>query len=294
MANMRVVVVGSTGVLGRYVIPHLLERNHRVRAVVRDESRAKLLRHMGAEVVLGDILDAASMISATADSDAVLHIATVIVQAATTIALPRDPREWHQNDRVRREGTTNLLRAAEKNRVRRYIQQSTTFIYGDHGHEIVNEAVHIPPVTVPHRQSTVDMEAFVKASPLDWVILRGGAFYGAGTGAEDGWRISAREGKLQMPGDGSALISLCHVTDVAHAFVMAFEHAPPCSVFNIVDDEPVSYRDVLSFVAAQMDASEPQTKPDLSMLSLGCSNARFKAEVGWSPAYPTFRSGLAM
>jgi len=119
MANMRVAVVGSTGVLGRYVIPRLIERNHRVRAVVRDEKRANLLRHMGAELVLGDILDPESMVAATKDSDAMLHIATVIVQAATTIAPPRDPREWHKNDRVRREGTLNFLRAAEKNKVKR-------------------------------------------------------------------------------------------------------------------------------------------------------------------------------
>jgi len=290
---MNVAIVGSTGVLGRYIIPRLLERNHRVRAVVRDESRANLLRHMGADVVLGDILDPASMISVTEDLDAVLHVATVILQAATTIAPPRDPREWHQNDRVRREGTMNLVRAAEKNKVQRYIQQSTTFIYGDHGQEIADETFTIPSIEIPpHRRSTVDMESFVKASPLDWVILRGGAFYGAGTGAEDGWRITARDGTLQMPGDGSGLISLCHVTDVARAFVMALEKADAQSVFNVVDDEPVSYRDLLSFVAAQMDAPAPQPKADLTMLSLGCSNATLKSAIGWSPLYPTFRSGL--
>jgi uncharacterized protein YbjT (DUF2867 family) len=62
---MRIAVVGSTGVLGRYVIPLLLERNHGVRAVVRDENRAMLLRHMGADVVVGDILDPTSMITVT-------------------------------------------------------------------------------------------------------------------------------------------------------------------------------------------------------------------------------------
>ena len=292
---MRVAVVGSTGVLGRYLIPRLIERKHRVRAVVRDEKRATLLRHMGAEVVLGDILDPDSMVVATNDCDAVLHIATNIVQAATTIAPPRDPRDWHQNDRVRREGTMNLLRAGEKNKVERYVQQSTTFIYGDHRQEIVDENVPISSaVTVPHRRSTVDMESFVKVSPLDWVILRGGAFYGAGTGAEDGWRASAREKKLRMPRNGSGLISLCHVTDVANAFVVALEQAPARSIFNVVDDEPVSYRDLLSFVAMQIGAPEPQPTHDLSMLSLGCSNARLKSSFGWSPLYPTFRSGLAM
>ena len=292
---MRVAVVGSTGVLGRYLIPRLIERKHRVRAVVRDEKRATLLRHIGAEVVLGEILDPESMIVATKNSDAVLHIATVIVQAATTIAPPRDPRDWHQNDRVRREGTINLLRAAEENKVERYIQQSTTFIYGDHGQEIVDESFPIPSAaTVPHRRSTVDMESFVKVSPLDWVILRGGAFYGAGTGAEDGWRASSREQNLQMPGNGSGLISLCHVTDVANAYVIAVEQAPARSIFNVVDDLPVSYLDLLSFVAVQTGGRNPRPKLDLSMLSLGCSNSRLKSSLGWSPVYPTFRSGLAM
>lgn len=292
---MRVVVVGSTGVLGRYLIPRLLESNHHARAVVRDERRGKLFKHMGAEVAVGDILDAGSMVRATKDAEAVFHAATVIVQAATTIAPPRHPREWEQNDRVRREGTVNLVRASEQNKVKRYIQQSTTFIYGDRGQERADESIPVGPTApVPHRQSTVDMEAAVKDSKLDWVILRGGAFYGAGTGAEDGWRQSAREHKLQMPGDGSALISLCHVTDVARAFVTALERADSGSVFNVVDDEPVSYRDLLSFVAAQMDAAEPVPNPELSMLSLGCSNAKLKAALGWAPLYPTFRSGLAM
>ena len=292
---MRVAVVGSTGVLGRHLIPRLIERKHRVRAVARSRERARAFAQMGAEVVTGDILEPESMIAATKDSDAVLHIATVIVQAATTIAPRRDAREWRENDRVRREGTANLLRAAEENRVRRYVQQSTTFIYGDQGHKIADEAVAISPVApTPHRQSTVDMEALVTASALDWVILRGGAFYGPGTGGEDGWRQSAREGKLRMPGDGSALISLCHVADVASAFAEALERAPARSVFNVVDDEPVSYRDLLSFVAAQAGVAGPQPDSGVTMASLGCANARIKAELRWSPAYPTFRSGLAM
>ena len=97
-----------------------------------------------------------------------------------------------------------------------------------------------------------------------------------------------------MPGDGSALISLCHVTDVARAFLMALEQAPARTSLNVVDDEPVNYRNLLSFIAAQMGSPEPQPDPILSMLSLGCSNARLKSVLGWLPLYPTFRSGLAM
>jgi 2-alkyl-3-oxoalkanoate reductase len=292
---MRVAVIGSTGVLGRHLIPRLIERNHNVRAVVRNQERAKGFYQMGAEVISADILDPVGMVTATKGSDAVLHIATAIVQAATTIAGPRDALDWERNDRIRREGTINLLRAAENNKVQRYIQQSTIFIYGDHGQKIVDESTPIPSVApFPQRQSTTDMEGFVTACPLDWVILRGGAFYGSGTGAEEGWRSSAREGNFRFPGDGSALISLCHVADVAHSFVLALERAPSRTVFNVVDDEPVSYRGLLFFVATQIGAVKPRPDSDLTMPSLGCSNSRLKSAVGWSPAYPTFRSGLAM
>ena len=76
--KMRILVVGATGVLGRQVVPRLVERGHAVRAVVRRAEQGPVLEAAGAEVVQGDILDRDSLTAAAADCEAAMHIATAI------------------------------------------------------------------------------------------------------------------------------------------------------------------------------------------------------------------------
>ena len=281
---MRVLVVGPTGVLGRNVVPRLLERGHRVRALVRQEAQAGGLRRLGVEVAPGDILDRESLARAAAGADAALHLATAIPR-------PGEPQDWRRNDRIRREGTANLLAAAAGAGLRRYVQQSVALLYGERGACIADEAaaLHPSPVTA----SAADMERLVMASPLDWCVLRSGLFYGPGTGREEGWYREAREGGLRVPGDGRGLLSLVHLADMARAVVAALEAAPAGSVYNVVDDEPVCYRALYGYIAARAGGPEPRDGGEASLPSLGCSNARLRRELGWEPAYPTYRSGLA-
>jgi nucleoside-diphosphate-sugar epimerase len=280
--SMQILVVGATGVLGRQVVPRLVERGHSVRAVVRRPEAAHGLAAAGVEIAAGDILEAESLLAAARGCDAALHLAT---------AIPKPGGDWSRNDRIRRDGTRNLLAAAAANGVRRYVQQSIVMLYGDTGQTSVDEAAPLQPS--PVIQSAADMEQMVQAAALDWCILRGGLFYGAGAGLEDGWRQAARAGTLQLPGDGSDLISLIHVVDMARAVVLAVEGAPPGSIYNVVDDEPARYADLLAYVAAQVGSSPPPTGGPRRMASFGCSNAKIKRELGWQPAYPSYRSGLA-
>jgi uncharacterized protein YbjT (DUF2867 family) len=58
---MRVAVVGATGVLGRHVVPRLIERGHDVRPIVRTDEHVRRFQGLGISAVRGDILDAASL-----------------------------------------------------------------------------------------------------------------------------------------------------------------------------------------------------------------------------------------
>ncbi len=280
---MQTIVIGATGVLGRHVVPRLLERGHHVRAVVRTPQQAVMCQRQGAEAVLGDILDAASLHVAVTGCEAALHLATAIPK-------PGGPQDWGPNDRIRREGTQNLLIACQQAGVRRYMQQSTAFLYNFQGAELADETT--PLRAHPFLQSTSDMENLVQASLLDWCILRGGFFYGPGT-CEDAWRETARQGSLQLPGDGKDRLSLIHVVDMARAVVLATEKAPPRSIYNVVDDQPVSYAALYQYVAARVGGPLPSPGGPVLLPSFGCRNDRLKAELGWWPAYPTYRSGLA-
>jgi 2-alkyl-3-oxoalkanoate reductase len=281
--TMQILVLGASGVLGRQVVPRLVERGHAVRAIVRRAEQARALQVTGAEPVLGDILDQESLHAAARNCDAILHLAT---------AIPRTgDGDWSRNDRIRREGTDNLLAAAAANGVGRYVQQSIAMLYGDTGRSVVDESAPLQPTA--RIQSAADMEKMVRRARLDWCILRGGMFYGAGAGLEEEWRHAAQQGELVLPGDGSDLISLVHVVDMARAVLVAVEYASSGSVYNVVDDEPARYADLFAYVAAQLGVAAPQPGGPRLRFSFGCSNARIKRELGWQPAYPSYRSGLA-
>ena len=191
---MRMFVVGATGVLGRHTLPRLVERGHSVAVVARHPEDVARLRRLGFDAHHGDILDAESLREPLGGCEVALHLAT---------AIPRRPdMGWDLNDRIRREGTRNLLATAQQQGVRRYVQQSITLLYGDSGGQLVSEEQPLAPY--PRIASAFEMEEAVRASSLDWVILRGGSFYGPGTGREDDWYRQAEEGTLTVPGDGSA------------------------------------------------------------------------------------------
>jgi nucleoside-diphosphate-sugar epimerase len=279
---MRICVVGATGVLGRHVLPRLQERGHSVRAVVRRAEHLAPLQRQGIEAVRGDILDPRSLEPAVAGCDAALHLATAIPRGAGG--------DWSRNDRIRRDGTRNLLAAATSAGVRRYVQQSITFLHGDRGTAIVDETATLQPR--PGIQSAADMEAQVQASAFEWCILRGGAFYGPGTGREESLRAELQAGTLRLPGDGTAYVSLIHVADMAQAVVLAAESAPAHGVFNVVDDTPVTYATFYSYLAAQEDMPDPEPGGPV-VASLACANVHLRETLPWRPAYPSFRSGLA-
>lgn len=280
---MRIVVVGATGVLGRQVVPRLLERGHRVRAVVRKPEQAAKLQQLGTEPILGDILDPTSMDTALTSCEVVLHLATAIPK-------PGGAQDWARNDRIRREGTQNLLTACQRTGVHRYVQQSIAFLYRDQAGVLADETTPLQPN--PFLQSTLDMEALVQTSLLDWCILRGGFFYGPGT-FEDAWQDAARQGALQLPGDGSGRISLIHAVDMAHATVLAAEKAPARSIYNVVDDQPVTYKELFQHIATLVGGPSPTPGGPEFLPSFACRNDRLKAVLGWLPAYPTYRSGLS-
>ena len=126
-----------------------------------------------------------------------------------------------------------------------------------------------------------------------WRILRGGLFYGPGTGREEAYRAALAKGELRLPGDGSAYLSLIHVADMAQAIVAAIEAETRDLIANIVDDHPPTYAELFGFLAAQAKAPPAQAGGPPGMASFRIRNARAKQRLGWRPFYADYRAGLA-
>ncbi|HUT50078.1 MAG TPA: NAD(P)-dependent oxidoreductase [Alphaproteobacteria bacterium] len=281
---MKIAVIGATGVLGRHLIPRLVERGHDVRGSARNADGEGLLAGLGATPMRADILDRASLDPLVAGCDAALHVATAIPTA-------RGTGDWAVNDRIRREGTAQLLDACAQAGVTRYLQQSVTMILtaADDRPQTEDDET----VGAGRLASSVDAETQVRASDLDWRILRGGSFYGPGTGHGAEWLEAARKPGYAMPGDGSGFVSLIHIADMAEAVAAAIETGQGRTVWNAVDDEPVRMRDLTAYVAHLAGGPAPATGGPGQLASFRVSNARLKAELGWRPRYASYRSGLA-
>lgn len=280
---MNVFVVGATGVLGRNVIPRLLERGHRVRAVIRRHEQARFLEQVGVEPVIGDLLDRRSLEYAARGSEIALYLAPALAGPAQ--------QDSNFQRRVLLEGVRNLLEVLNRTGAKRYIGQSTTLVYGENGQETVDEFT--PLQVTPLAQPAAEMETLIRSSEFQWTLLRGGLLYGPGTGREESWWQAARNGRLRLPGDGSDLVSLVHVVDMARAVVSATEPGSRGGIYNIVDDEPVSTKDLFGYVAAQVGQAAPRAGGPRFLPSLGVKNIKAQLELAWRPVYPGYQAGLA-
>jgi nucleoside-diphosphate-sugar epimerase len=136
---MRVFLAGATGAIGRRLVPQLVEAGHEVTAVTRSEKKLDNLYELGTEPILCDVFDAERLgsVVAQAEPEAVINQLTDLPQNLN----PRKLKEYYAaNNRVRRDGTSNLLSAALGAGVRRFLVQGAAYWYAPAGGPLKTEA----------------------------------------------------------------------------------------------------------------------------------------------------------
>lgn len=282
-------ILGAGGVYGRHLTPRLVSAGHEVRALVRRVEAASVARACGADIRLADIFDSGALRSALEGCD-------VCVNVATSLPGPSGRGDYDSNDRLRREGTPLLMEACRQAGVGRLVQQSICWV-GATGETLADETALFEPQNddVGSRaiRAALDMEETVRSSGLDWLILRGGLFYGPGTGSDDDWFERAATGRLRLPGDGSDFVSLVHVADMAAATTAAIAAWPSRSTLIVTDDMPVRWRDLFAYAAALAGAEPPQPGGRAGLPSFRMSNGLARRKLAWEPRFSDYRAGLA-
>lgn len=304
---MRVFICGATGVLGRRVVPALVSMGHQVVGLSRSPANVAWLTQHGAEARMGDLFDPEQVRQSSADCEAFLHLATAIPSNLTSGA-----RDWTTNDRIRREGTANMLEAALSAGARLYVQQSITFLYGDRNGEWVDVDTPIQERPGGILQSAVDMERIVKEAAgrgLPALTLRFGSFYSHDSKLTAIMFDQIRRRRLPVVGAGDVYWNNLNVDDAASAVVLAVDKHTQAvgQTFIVCDDEPAPMGDVLDFIADRLGAGRPRRIPrwlgaafagrsasSTVLSSCRCRNDRIKSVLGWTPAYPSYREGYAV
>jgi nucleoside-diphosphate-sugar epimerase len=299
---MRVFVAGGTGVIGRRLVPQLVARGNQVTATTTSAGKLGLLAQLGADGIVMDGLDAASVgeAVATARPDAIVNQMTGLSRAhAGKPNLRRADRFFATTNRLRSEGIDHLLAAAEAAGVSHVVAQGHASMNGVRtGGWVKTEE---DPLEVIEGTKAINHleDAVVRAGGA---VLRYGGFYGPG--AWDDQVKLVRKRLLPLVGGGTGYVSWVHVDDAASATVLAVEQKAK-GVFNIVDDEPAPVSEWLPYLAECAGAKPPRRIPAwlarllagemaVGMMTegRGFSNAKAMRELGWELRYPSWRQGF--
>jgi nucleoside-diphosphate-sugar epimerase len=308
---MRIMVMGATGAVGQRLLPMLIEDGHEVVAGTRSPAKADALRALGAIPVVCDALDREAVLGAVLGAEP-----EVIVHQMTALAGLKPGRSFDrmfaQTNRLRDEGTRNLVEAARAAGTRRVIAQSFTgWPFAREGGPVKEVDAPLDPSPVAGMRAAhaaiVACERQVRETP-EGVVLRYGGFYGPGTNIARGEDMAELVAKRRVPivGDGGGMWSFTHVDDAAGGVLATLGADVPGGVYAIVDDEPAPVREWLPALAAALGAPPPRRVPrwvgrlaagaPMTMMlteARGASNARTKTALGWAPRWPSWREGFA-
>lgn len=272
---MTILVTGATGKVGSRLSKRLAQRGDRVRALVRDPTRATELRDAGIELVEGDLLKVASLAAALHGVDAVVHCAAFF-RGAT-------PEQAHAVNDV---GTQHLANAARAASVKRFVFTSTGLVYGPNGGRLAREDDACAP-TAAYPVSKLAAERFLLAlEDLDVRVLRLPFVYGDGD-------PHIEEAIPMLRGFPPAQrMSIGHHADVAQAVARLLDAPSPAHrVYNVADDEAPELAALFASVGAQPpDGSNAETARAFDILLDG---RRIREDLGFAPKFPRLADALA-
>lgn len=239
----RILLTGGAGFIGSHLVERLVENNE---LVVLDTLRRDALtgtahgRHPNLRLVEGNVLDPASVRSAMAGCQAVLHLAS-IAGVDTVMRIPVETM------RVSLLGTANVLEAAvlEKD-MRRVLDFSTSEVFGRHAFNVsegdvtslgaVGEArwtYSVAKIATEHLAMCYHRE-----HGLPCVAVRPFNIYGprqVGEGAVHHFILRALAGEpLRIHNDGAQIRAWCYVDDIVRGVLLCLERPEaPGNTFNI-------------------------------------------------------------
>jgi nucleoside-diphosphate-sugar epimerase len=179
---------------------------------------------------------------------------------------------------------------------------STTGVYGDRRGGWVNEQSRLAAQSVEGARRVGAERDWLEVGQgmgLTVTIFRLPGIYGPGRSALD--RLRAGEARrIAAPGQ---VFSRIHVDDLAAGLHASIRQPRAGGIYNLCDDEPAPNSDVIAYAADLLGQAPP---PEIALAdanlspaamrfyaeSKRVSNTRAKGELGWRPAYPTYREGL--
>ncbi len=283
-------LTGSNGVMGRAATAELVGAGHEVIGLVRRAWAAAIVEDQGAIPFYGDVFDPAALREGMAGCDAVINFATRIPIGAGAYR----PGSLTAVNRLRIEGAGLVVEAAAEVGVRRFVQQSLSFIYQDRGDEWIDETtpVDVTPVTEPLVVAEEHARRIEETGGTA-VCLR----YGLIVGDDRNTRYTMRRARKRRPfalGGPDGWMHVIHPDDIGTSVLSAL--SAPSGHYN-VGAAPLTRREYADLVAKAVGRERGDfladwvvdlggDKMELLTRSQRVSSALFTERTGWKPRRP--------
>src|SRR5471030_2583989 len=275
---MKIFITGATGKVGSRLVPYLLNQGHAVRLLVRNPESANMFKELGAEVVLGDLLDNDNLVEAIRGTDVVVH----------TAAQFRGGISEETARAVNLDATIILAKEALDAGVTRFIFTSTGNVYRglNINRPCREDDILVPANEIYPKTKIAAEEALLKMhreQGLDIRIMRLGFVYGAGDPhIAEFLPYAANWNPLKQ-------FSIVHHEDVDLALLLAAS-TPGIGgrIYNVADDKPITIGEFtkLNGGSAQVPTKDGWLLPNLWDMAM--DTERIKKDLNFQPKYPSF------
>ena len=254
MKSELVLVTGAAGFIGRPLVAALLAEGRRVRVLVRRADAAASLAALGAESVVGDLLDPSAIQRAAAGVTSVFHL-------AGRLFAPGVPAQEYQ--RLHVDATVALLEACAANRLESFVLCSTTGVHGPTGPAPAREddAGH-PQNAYETTKADAERAAIAVAgrAALPLILARPGLVYGPGDRHLLGWFRSIRAGYYRVIGSGENRLHPIYIDDTVRALLLCAAANPPAGrAYHLVGLQAVTMRELSDAIGTAVGRAVPRT-----------------------------------
>jgi nucleoside-diphosphate-sugar epimerase len=295
---MNIFIAGGSGTIGIPLVRALTTAGHTVTAMTRSTTRHEELKRMGASAIAADALNREAVLAAVeaAKPTHVIHQLTSLPKSG-----PRRPGDVEATNRLRIDGTRNLLDAAIHAHARRFVVGSFALLAPREA--VTAQSGNAAAVAVESMEKQV-LEATINGS-IEGVILRYGMFYSLDTPSTIAMIDMVRKRRLPVVRNDASQLPIIHVEDAVSATLRALDIAPAGSIYDIVDDQAVPFSEIVKTIAEFTNSANPFKVPAwiprlvspylsrMTSIRLPLSNTKAKTELGWHLRFKTMREGLA-
>jgi nucleoside-diphosphate-sugar epimerase len=300
---MKILLIGGTGVLGNSFCRLARQNPHaKITALIRNPEKRKALEEYGVKTLHGDILDRESVKKAIQGQDVVLNFASAIPRK-----LKPSNRDWELNDRIRIEGTSNVLNQLKDKEVF-YCQAGVVFLYGDHQGAWVDEDSSVFPGQYTRSSHQMEQMFLTAEDGIRGASFRFSLFYHPTAWHTQKMLNELSQRRLPIVGDGNYYWNMIHAEDAAAAVWKVLNEKDSIrerEIFIVSDDHPVTCVEFLRHLCGLLKTTEPVLIPKrIAKFALGsdivetltasfrCKTEKIKS-LGWNPVFPSFKDGFS-